>query len=806
MKTRRLLLMLVAALLFCAPTFAQMTDEAIVAYVTQALSQGKSQKQIAGELVAKGVPTAQLRRILKEYKGEATESASGTFSSSAETSLEELSPTRKAYVPPVDEKKSAAVEVSEKSDSVKVFGHDIFSNNRLSFEPNINVATPEDYVLGPGDEIVIDIWGQSEANIKKVISPEGRIIVSQIGAIQLSGLTISEASSKIKSAFSKRYSGIGGSSPASQISVTLGNIRSIQVNVMGEVAVPGTYRLSSFSSIFHALYCAGGVSTRGSLRNVKVIRAGQSLASVDIYKFIFEGSQDVNISLKEGDVIIVPSYDCLVKLSGGVKRPMYYEMKQGESLGALIEYAGGFTGDAYTSDVKVVRYDGLKRKISTVGADQFSSFELKDADEVTVNILSSAKELYDNRVEIRGSVYRPGFYELGGDIATVRQLVEHAGGLLDDAFLNRAQIIRQKSDLSTEILAISIGAIMKGECEDIALRNNDIISISNTNEIEPKGGFVINGYVNKPGRYEYADNMSIEDLILLSGGLEQGASLLNVEVARRVIDKESKQISDTVAQVFSFKIKDGLFVDGKPEFILRPYDVVSVRKLPSFVEQKIVTISGEVNYPGQYTITDNDFRMSDLIERAGGVTLNADIRGTILRRKVNQYEKNLRSNTSIILNHQDEEKEEVDEEKMLSADMYPVGVEMDKALANPGGEQDVVLRDGDEIIVPERTNTVKIQGEVLYPNTVRYISGKSVRYYVRQAGGFNENARRSKVYVLYMNGTASTGLNSKIEPGCEIIVPKRPERERLNTTEILSMSSSAASIAAVVLTIINSIK
>ena len=792
-----------ALMLFLAvPSYAQMTDDAVINYVSQAVAAGKSEKQIANELLSKGVPTSQLQRLMKKYQNQSTESATLNLGTVSSTGLESIRPTRKEYVPPVDGKSATDIAGIKKDSKPTVFGRDVFNSDRLSFEPNTNAATPKNYVLGPGDEIIIDIWGVNEATIRRTISPEGSVMVSQIGSLQLSGLTIEQATGKIKAAFAKRYSGIGGENPSSQISVTLGNIRSIQVNIMGDVAVPGTYRLSSFSSVFNALYRAGGVSESGSLRDVQLMREGEKIAGIDIYSFLFEGNQSCDISLKEGDVIMVPPYSALVRIEGGVKRPMIYEMKQGETIQQLIDYAGGFTGDAYVSEARVVRYDGPERRIFTLAAEQFSSFPVSDADEVYVGIFGSAQKLYENRVEVRGSVYRPGFYELGEQIGTVRQLILRAGGLMDDAFLNRAQIIREKPDRSLEVLALPLGAIMDGSADDVILRKNDILSISNVNEISPKGDVTINGYVNNPGNFEYADNMTVEDLILLAGGLNEGASSFNVEVGRRILDSDSVSQPDTTAIVFTFRIADGLMVDGDPKFTLKPYDVVSVRKIPSFVEQKIVTITGEVNYPGQYTVTGSQFRLSDLLARAGGATGNADVHGAMLRRRISTYERNVRTGLQQIV-RQTADKEEIDVEKLKVNEIYPVGLQLDKALENPGSDYDVILRDGDEVIVPERTTTVRIQGEVLFPNTVHFVSGKPVRYYVRQAGGFNENARRSKVYVLYLNGTASTGMNARVEPGCEIVVPRRPERDKLTATEIMSISSSAASVAAMVATIVN---
>lgn len=798
---KRFLVFLVSLLCLGGIASAQMTDDAVMRYVAQALASGKSQAQVSGELIARGVSAAQIGRLLNQYQSKGA-GASGAYLPAESTRLDETRPAREV------EGRDAAVrpgqripETARQNDTVDViFGQSLFSQQALSFEPNVNAATPQDYVLGPGDEIVIDIWGVNEATIRQTISPEGRIIVSQVGSLELSGLTIAQATAKIKNAFSKRYAGINGQS--SQISVTLGNIRTVQVSIMENVKTPGTYRLSSFTNVFNALYRAGGVTPAGSLRAVQVVRAGETVAEVDLYSFIFGGRQEENISLKDGDAIIVPPYLGLVKVQGGVKRPMLYEVKPGDSIESLLAYAGGFSGDAYQGEVTLSRYDGKEKTLFSVPSSRFASTGLKDGDELTVSVTSREEDIYSNRVEVRGSVYRPGEFALGGDIVTVGQLVSHAGGLLEDAFLNRAQIIREKPDRTMEIIAVPVGAIVAGTAEDVMLRKNDILLISNVNEIEPKGDLTITGYVINPGKYQFAENMSVEDLIMLAGGLSEGASTVKVEVSRRIDESASLEAPETIAEVFSFEIADGLMVDGNPSFTLKPNDIVSIRRSPSYIEQRNVSITGEVTFPGQYTLTNNNYRISELVSRAGGPTSNANVHGAMLKRQMSQFERNVRTGISTVVAQQDDA-DSMKVDKLKVNEIYTVGLELDKALAHPGSDYDIILRDGDELILPENITTVRIQGEVLYPNTVHYISGKPIHYYVNQAGGYSNNARRSKTYVLYMNGTVATGGLSPVEAGCEIVVPKKRERQRLSATEIFSIGSSAASIAAVIATIVN---
>ena len=857
---RKRIIFLIAALLTIGAQslFAQMSDDQIINYITSGVAAGKSERQIGTELMAKGVTTSQLQRLLKAYKSgtmsasdvpsvatkldgnrsgrrpvnleaEDTDSTSGKLKDGSTTAKEKASAKNK-------KKKSSAksksvlksspiqsgigdVEVTapeaedeelddeesplfDEDGYKRIWGHEIFSSGRLSFEPNQNGATPEDYVLGPGDEIIIDIWGLNEATIKQEITPEGRIIVSQVGPIQLAGLTIKEAKGKIKSSLSKIYSSLRSGS--SQMSVTLGDVRTIMVNVMGEVEVPGTYRLSSFSTVFTALYRAGGITEIGSLRNVNLIRGGEVYAVIDVYDYIFAGKLDVNVALKEGDVINVPAYTSLVSIEGFVKRPMFYELKENEGLAKLIAFAGGYSGGAWQQEANVERNDGRTNHIFTVTSDKMESFVMKDGDAAYVS--GSDVEVFSNRVEIKGAVYRPGKFELGGEIATVKQLVEHAGGLMEDAFLGRAQIVREKQDRSLELVAVPIKGIMEGTAADILLKRNDILIISNINEIELKGDFTITGYVVNPGKYQFAEHTTVEDLILLAGGLSEGASSAKVDVARRINIPSSTSASDTLANVFSMSIKDGLMEDGSAGFELEPYDVVSVRRSPTYIEQRNVTITGEVTFPGQYTLSSTNERVSDLVKRAGGATPNGNVHGAMLKRKINQYERNVRNAMARIVTQSVSSRDSLDVNKLKVTEIYTVGLELDKALEHPGSDYDVVLRDGDELIIPEEASTVRIQGEVLYPNTVHFISGKPVRYYVRQAGGFSTRARRAKTYVIYMNGTVSVGAGAKLEPGCEIIVPARSDKDRLTTGEWLGIGTSAASITTMIATIVSLFK
>ena len=810
------LLFILFSLVFSVQAFAQMSDDQIIEVISTGVAAGRTEQEIGKELLAKGVSASQLQRLLRAYRSGA---ATAVATQKAGTAVDqERQEGRKAVEvqkaqEQADEKKAAPDVAAEKKDKEKdllydasgkkrIYGKEIFASKKLSFEPNQNQATPLDYVLGPGDELIIDIYGRNEVTLRRTISPEGTITVTQVGPVALSGLTVQEAKGKLKTTLAKTYSSLR--SGESQLVVSLGNARTIMVTVLGEVSAPGTYRLSSFATVFNALYQAGGITDIGSLRHVSVRRAGKTVADVDIYQYIFSGSLDNNLSLREGDVVYVPTYDALVGIDGFVKRPMFYEMKSGEPVGALIGYAGGFSEGGWPKEIQVERKDEKMNRIFTVKEADFGRFAMQDGDIAYAG--GTELPLFENRVAVEGAVFRPGQFQLGGEIATVKQLVLHAGGLRPDAFLGRAQLVREKEDRSLELLSIPLGGIMSGLAEDIILRKNDRLIIADVNAIDPKGDFTITGEVAFPGQYPYAEHTSVEDLILLAGGFTEGASSARIDVSRRIEDASSTAASETLAQVFTLSVSDGLLDEGAARFELKPNDIVSVRKSPVYQEQHNVTISGEVTFPGQYTLASTKERVSQLLERAGGATPNGNVRGAILKRKISRYERNVREELSRLAAQTVSSKDSLDQDKLQLEDVYTVGLELDKALAHPGSDYDMVLRDGDELIVPEMSTTVRIHGEVLYPNTVQFISGKPVSYYVNQAGGFTTRARRAKTYVVYMNGTVAVGSGARLEPGCEIVVPSRAERNKLSTGEWLAIGTSAASLTTMVATIVNLIK
>ena len=784
-----------------SPLMAQsMSDSQVLEYVKDGIKQGKEQKQLASELARKGVTKEQATRVKQLYEQQNNVNASNATGTDVNESR--LREEMKENTSDMLEDHPSTQDLER---SNQVFGRNIFNTRNLTFEPSVNIATPLNYRLGPGDEVIIDIWGASQNTIRQQISPDGTINIQKIGPVNLNGLTIAEANDYLKKTLNKIYNGLNNTNdPTSDIRLTLGSIRTIQINVMGEVVQPGTYSLSSFATVFHALYRAGGVSDIGSLRNVQLVRNGKNIATIDVYQFIMKGNIQDDIRLQEGDVVIVPAYDVLVKIDGKVKRPMRFEMKKDENLSTLISYAGGFDADAYTRSLRVVRQNGQEYEVNTVKDLDYSVYKMRNGDVVTAEAILNR---FTNKLEIRGAVYRPGIYQLNGKLNTVRELVNEAQGLTGDAFLNRAVLYRQREDLTTEVIPVDIKAIMDGTSQNIILAKNDILYIPSIHDLEDRGDVVIHGEVAKPDSYPYADNMTLEDLIIQAGGLREAASVVRVDVSRRIRNPHSTVDNDTIGRTYTFSLKEGFVVDGTPGFVLQPYDEVYVRRSPGYQAQQNVVVEGEILFEGSYAMTSREERLSDLIRKAGGSTKNAYLRGAKLTRVATEGEKKRMGDVIRLMSRQ------LGEAMMDSLDIhvedhFTVGIDLEKALANPGSTADIVLREGDVLFIPKSTNTVKINGAVMVPNTVSYIAGKNIDYYLNQAGGYSDNAKKSKKFIVYMNGqvTKVKGSGKKqIEPGCEIIVPSR-SKKRTNVGEILGYATSFSSLGMMIASIANLIK
>ena len=678
----------------------------------------------------------------------------------------------------------------EEEGKIKVFGRNIFNNKRLTFEPNMNIATPDDYRLGPGDEVYIDVWGASQQRFECTVSPEGVINIENFGPVQVSGLTVAQTNARLRSTLGARYAG-------SDVRLTVGQTRTITVDVMGEVKTPGTYTLSAFSTVFHALYMAGGTNDIGTLRNIKVFRNGRQITTCDIYDYILNGNMKGNVRLQPGDVVVVGSYECLVQVTGKVKRPMYYEMKSTESVGTLLRYAGGFTGDAYDQLVRLIRKSGGQLSVFSLDEFERGNFQLADGDSVAVD---STLQRYRNMVEVKGAVFRTGKYQMDGSITTVRQLIEAAGGLCEDAMKTRAVLHRLTDERRLQVVQVDLQGILAHTAPDIALRNEDVLFIPSRSYLIGEQKLSIHGEVVYPGEYDFAENTTLEDFILQAGGLTDAASLVKVDVSRRIRNQLATESSDKIAESYTFKLKDGFVVDGTPGFVLQPYDEVYVRRSPGYVEQQNVEVKGEVAFEGRYALVTKGMRLSDLVKQCGGLTPQSYAPGAHLERKLSPEEQ-LKQQSMIKLATLGDT---ADVRRLELSDVRVVAINLEKAIANPGSNQwDLVLQEGDVLVVPQYSNTVTINGEVLYPNTVGYDKNKKLSDYINSAGGFTQKARTGKVFAVGMNGSVTKVRSKKdITPGCNIVVPAKMRRRGVSLAEMMSVFTMLATLGTVVATLV----
>ena len=816
-------------------TFAQstMTDEQVMQYVLSETQKGTSQTEIVTKLMSQGVSIEQIQRLRAKYTKETDGSSLGAQDLTGTSRLrrnngigtqqEESAFMRKGnglaqpdinsmstlqrqqyiqqqqslylnglgFVLPDSMSMYGSFQQYESTNIKRIFGHDIFSQKLLTFEPEMNIPAPADYLLGAGDLVFIDVTGASQFSFNGEISPEGFVHVEGFGPVKVGGLTIAQANSQLRKTLGRFFK-------ESEIVLTVGQTKTITVNVMGEVMHPGTYTLSAFATVFHALYMAGGANDIGTLRAIKVYRDNRLISTIDLYDFILNGKLAGNVRLASNDVIVVGPYESLVQISGKVKRPMYYEMRPTESVATLLAYSGGFTGDAYRDHIRLIRKNSGQKEVFSINEFEAETFRVADGDSLFVD---SVLDRYANMVEIKGAVFRPGMYQVGNQITTVRQLIEQAGGLTEDAFLARAVMHRRKKDRSLEVLPIALGQVMNHELPDITLRNEDVLYIPSLKDIQDEKKLSIYGEVYYPGVYHFADNTTVEDLILQAGGLKDAASLVKVDVSRRLRNAKAEETSSVIAETFSFALKDGFVVEGTPGFVLQPFDEVFVRKSPGYVEQNHVTIEGEVVFEGIYTLSNKGQRLSDLLEMAGGLTQEAYPKGARLIRTLTDAERlKQQSMKKFIVSKDSAELRKFD----LNQVRY-VGINLDKAIEHKGSDEwDLVLQDGDKLIIPQYTNTVTINGEVLYPNTVAYMPGQGLDYYINQAGGFSVKARRKKVFAVNLNGTVTRVRRSKdIQPGCEIVVPTKEERKRaVSLTEILSIGTTAAALGTMISTLV----
>ena len=841
---KRLTFLFVSLLLCCSVAWGQsgMTDNQVMDFVMEQNARGVSRQQIVTQLMQRGVTIEQIRRLQKKYQKQMKNGALGAEditagSKDTKKRMREANGEKRQEQKKQDQKRASQFRVKdtkqknqiqrhtydeededfmemdeamdfmmpdslkyfyedEKEPKRKIFGHDIFNNKNLTFESSMQIATPQNYRLGPGDDVNVDIWGASQESVTETISPDGTITIEGVGVIHLAGLSVSQAKARLKQVLGPRYQG-------SKIDLTLGQTRTITVSVIGEVKVPGTYTMSAFASVYNALYMAGGPNEIGTLRNVKVYRNGRLLSNVDVYDFLLNGKLTGDVRLQDNDVITVSPYEALVNITGKVKRPMFYEMKKSETAATLLRYAGGFTGDAYTRAIRINRKAGNGYSVFSVGEFDMNSFKVMDEDSVSVD---STLVRYQNMVEVKGAVFRPGMYQLGGSISSVKSLIDAAAGLTEGAIAQHAVMHRMRADRSLEVLSVDIIGILEGTVPDVPLRNEDVIYIASREENEALKTVTINGEVHYPGVYRYAANESIEDLILQAGGPTEAASLVKVDVARRITNPNTKEADDQIAQTFSFALTPDFKITGQPDFTLQPFDEVYVRRSPGYTEQQNVTIEGEVQFEGIYALSNKGQRLSEVIKLAGGLTKRAYPEGAKLLRLMTQDERE-QMETMLRTAQRNSGNDSIDVKKLMTSLTYPVGIELDKAMANPGSDDDPQLREGDRIVVPRYDGTVKINGEVLYPNTVYFKEGKSADYYIDLAGGTTSTAKKSQTIIIYMNGmVAKADRKHKPRPGCQIVVPTKRRGRGLGLTEWLSIGTSTASIATMIATIANLIK
>lgn len=826
-----------------------MTDAQVIKFVTEQQARGSDQATIASKLLQRGVTMQQMQRIRKNMEAEKSQLGAVDLNGQNATTTQSRLRTNQQLAGEqyqqqnnymvrslargnngqggytYDERRQmmnndiafldidSLVYYRNMFDSEdQIFGHNIFNTPQLSFQPNMNIATPANYRLGAGDAVIIDVWGASQETFEGTISPDGTVTIPGVGPIKLGGMTVAQANGQLKSRLGRYYAD-------SDISLSVGNTRSITVQVIGEVKVPGTYTMNSLCTAFNALYAAGGISDIGTLRDIRVYRSGRQIASIDVYDYILNGNASGDVRLQDNDIVSVGPYDCLVRVKGRVKRPMFYEMKPTESVASVIKYSGGFAGDAYRKNVRLIRKSGTEYSIHTIEEFDMNGFRLSDGDSIYVDSIVAR---YSNMVEVRGAVYHPGMFQMGGEISGVRGLIKAAEGLREDALTVRGIMHRQRPDMTLEVISFDIAGLLNGTVADIPLQKNDVVFIPSRSDNITSKTIKISGEVLYPGIYRYADGTTLEDIVLQAGGLTNSASTSKVDVFRPKYDPSSLENTNEVSETFSFALKDGFVVDGTPGFVLQPFDEVVVRKSPTYSTMQTVTVSGAVNFEGQYSATSKNYRLSDLITAAGGLTPLAYAKGARLERRMTEEERQLNESMQrkeqialyeeAMRNERNYDIAKADSLLALKLDVsniMSVAIDLEAALENPGGTEDIPLREGDRLVVPQYVNTVQISGDVLYPITVNYKKGESLDYYIKSAGGFGENARKKNVYILYANGSAQQlGRRSSkdIQPGSRIVVPSKNAKNKMSVAEYSAMGTSAASIATMMVTIANILK
>ena len=789
----------------------ELSDAQILQMIKRAESIGYSEAQLEQMASAQGMKEDEVQKLrlrVDKLRKQGSATAIKTDDTTANTGRENSETTDGGAID--NDKKIKDTEIGP-----KIFGSELFKNGQITFEPNLRMATPKGYIIGPDDKLLIDLTGDNEANYNLQVSPEGVINLQYVGRIAVGGLSIDQATSKIRTAMAKTYPSLR--SGRTNLAINLGNIRSIKIVMTGRVVKPGTYTLSSLATVYNALYASGGPSQNGSFRKIEVIRNNKVVATIDVYDFLLKGIQQNNIRLQDQDVINVPVFDKRVEIQGEVKTAALFEVVSGETLQDLIGFAGGFTPQAYTAKIKTFQNTDKERRILDINAADFNTYETKNGDKYVVEAIL---DRFENKIEILGAVFRPGVYALDNGV-TLKGLIAKAEGITEDAFLNRGYINRLNPDNTMALISFDVAKLLAGTEKDITLQREDKVTITSLFDLRDEFKVSIQGEVRAPGSFEYAENISLEALIQMAGGFKEGATPNRIEISRRVRNSDSLSKSAVTAELFIVNVDQQLKL-ADDFFTLKPFDIVTVRSAAGYTVQKQIKLEGEVLYPGIYTITSKDERISDLIKRAGGLTPYGYAEGASLKRpgseKVNPGDKNA-------INDQEEDKmkllnlkraEETGAADKLKPDVENlliqsdlVGISLDRILRKPHSKYDLIVEDGDVIRVPRQLQTVKVTGEVLNPNSIVFVRGKSFKQYLNGAGGFTSNALKRGAYIKYANGAVEASSKflffnnfPKVKPGAEILVPKKAEKEKMSVQSWIGMGTGLASLAAIIVSLL----
>ncbi|MBO9731737.1 MAG: SLBB domain-containing protein [Chitinophaga sp.] len=691
----------------------------------------------------------------------------------------------------------------------KIFGAELFSNKNLTFEPNLRIPTPSNYRLAANDQLMIDIYGYSEVQYNLTVTAEGYIRIPNLGPVYVNGLTIEEAKTRITKQLSTIYSTIGTGKTFVQMS--LGNIRSIRVLIIGEIDRPGSYTLPSLASVANALYVSGGPNDNGSFRNIQVIRNGQVINTFDLYDFLTRGDLSNNIILQDQDIVKVNPYKTRVELIGEVKHPAIFEAKDNETLQTMLDYAGGYTDGSFKENITGYRINNKEREVINVKADEIASFKLKSGDQFFID---SILNRFSNRVTIAGAVFHPGNYGLEPGM-TIADLIKKADGVREEASLNRGIIRRLQHDFTPAIISFNVQDVVGGKTV-IPVEKEDSIVIFSKFDLRQGFSVFIGGEVNRPGLFPYADSMRLEDLVLLAGGLRDAASLKHVEISRRIRKGDYNSKDTAKAIIKQFDITADLSGIAGQQVILEPFDEIIIRKSPAYSEQANVLLEGEVVYPGQYTIINKREHISDVIKRSGGLREEAFPEGAVLLRRtyINSSDSALLSNKLALFYSKLEDSTSISSVKSMMERKYQLlGIKLPEILKNPSSKYDILLEEGDVLKIPKKLQTIQMFGEVYFPKKIRFDKGYAFRDYIRGAGGFTSSALKRRSYVVYSNGEIKSTRKifffnkyPKLKPGAEVYIPSKRERRGLSPQELIGFSSGLASIALIVVTILTRVK